>query len=89
MNDAPPPLFTEPISDETAYVLADMLNHLASTTESPIYPMLAQEMEHTDSVWDKSSYLTSNRAAQNFWNGAGRNTCDIHNSPFVVRQLQD
>ncbi len=48
--------------------------------------MLAQEMEHPDSAWDKSSCLTSSRAKRNIWNKAERN--NLRTSYFRAADLR-
>ncbi|PIQ33042.1 MAG: hypothetical protein CO186_05310 [Zetaproteobacteria bacterium CG_4_9_14_3_um_filter_49_83] len=39
------PLFTEPLSDEAAYALADALNRLSTACESAYYAQIRRHLE--------------------------------------------
>ncbi len=45
MNETPPPLFTEPISDEATYVLADMLNQMSTAFENACYAQIHRHLK--------------------------------------------
>jgi hypothetical protein len=45
MNGTPPLLFTEPISDETAYAMADMLNRMSTAFENAYYAQIRRYLE--------------------------------------------
>jgi len=45
MKEVPPPLFTEPLSDEAAYAMADALNWLSTAYENTYYAQIRRHLE--------------------------------------------